>query len=590
VTFGDRRGETGPSHEITPVRPGVYEVRLFGRGRLNVYRDRLEEPALGDFSRAFEALREDLGIIDAVCIAQLPFWRPLAAHLRGSRGWRLVYDSIDRHGQFSTNAPSMVDDEALLAHESDLVVATSRLLYDEQQARNPRCIRVPNAADFAHFSVFIGEIPERLRSLRHPVIGYYGAIAEWFDAELVGAIARLRPSWSLVLVGGTFTADLRPVARLPNVHLPGEQPYAHLPAFLHAFDACIIPFKRLPLTEAADPVKFYEYLSAGKPVVSVPLPELEAPAAEGLVALAEDAASFVHHIERALAEEPSQAAARRRRYAEQHTWSARYGQFADAIRDLHPMASIVIPTHDNLHLTRMCIDAIRRNTSWPNYEIVVVDNASTDGTVEYLRDLQANVPKVRAIFNERNEGFACGINRGVAAAAGEYIVLLNNDTLVTRGWLSTMIRQLEAHTDVGMIGPATNQAGNESRIPVAYGSLAEMEAFAERYTRAHAGAMIDLDMLGFFCAVIPRRVLDQIGLLDERFGLGMFEDDDFSLRVRRAGFRLVCTDAAFVHHFHSATMRRLSPEEYRRLFEANRVKFEQKWGVRWSPHRYRWQH
>jgi GT2 family glycosyltransferase len=94
-------------------------------------------------------------------------------------------------------------------------------------------------------------------------------------------------------------------------------------------------------------------------------------------------------------------------------------------------------------------------------------------------------------------------------------------------------------------------------------------------------------MLGFFCVAIPRRVIDQVGVLDERFGIGMFEDDDFSLRVRRAGYRLMCTDGAFVHHLHSATMRRFSDEEYLRMFEANRQKFERKWNVRWTPPRYR---
>src|SRR3990172_376732 len=152
-----------------------------------------------------------------------------------------------------------------------------------------------------------------------------------------------------------------------------------------------------------------------------------------------------------------------------------------------------------------------------------------------------------------------------------------------------MVRYLEAHPEVGMIGPATNLAGNEAKIDVEYTTREEMEAFAARYTREHAGHTLEPRMLGFFCVVIRREIIEQVGPLDERFGIGMFEDDDFSLRVRRAGYRLVCTDGAFVHHFHSSTWHRFSPQEYARMFEANREKFEEKWNMRWTPHRYRWQ-
>ena len=589
ISFQDTPPERGVAPVIAPIRPHVYEVRLHGPSTLSVYRSRLEEAILEQCLEAFSVLQREQGIVDAVSLVQLPFWRPLVSRLRARFGWRFVYDCLDRHAGFSTNDPVMLAEEEALTRESDLVVATSRVLHEEQRTLNPQCVRIPNAADYAHFCAFVGEAPSGLQQLRRPVIGYYGAIADWFDTALIGDLARRRPQWSFVLVGSTFTADLRPLERLPNVHLPGEQPYPRLPAYLHSFDVCLIPFKRLPLTEATNPVKFYEYLSAGKPVVSVPLPELAEYAAEGLVLFAEDAAEFTDQIEHALAANSPEAVTRRMRFAEQHTWEARYLQLAEAIRQLYHKTSIIIPAHNNLHLTRLCVDSIFRHTTWPNYEIVIVDNASSDGTADYLHELAARYANVRCIFNERNAGFARAINQGIAAAGGDYLVFLNNDTIVARGWLTAMIRYLEAHPDVGMIGPATNLAGNEAKIDVDYTTVEEMEAFAERYTREHAGEALEPRMLGFFCVVIARRVLDQVGLLDERFGIGMFEDDDLSLRVRRAGYRLVCTDGAFVHHFHSATMRKFSEQEYLQLFEANRAKFEQKWGIRWTPHRYRWQ-
>lgn len=591
VTFDDASPADGAPHGpvLAPLLPHVHELRLPGPASLSVYRDRISEAVLARLETAMCRLRDEQDVVDAVCYVQLPFWRPLTARLRERFGWRVVYDCLDLHSGFATNDPAMLSEEEILLRESDLVVATSRVLCEDLRVANPRRLLVPNAADFDHFCAFVGEAPSWLQSLRRPVIGYYGAIAEWFDSALVGELARLRPQWTFVLIGSTQTSDLQPLEGLPNVHLTGEQPYQRLPAYLHSFDACLIPFRRTPLTEATNPVKLYEYLSAGRPVVAVPLPELIEPASARLIYLAEDAKGFAAGIEQALAEDSPAEIARRRAFAAEHTWAARFEVLSPALHGLFPRASIVIPTHNNLHLTRLCLESIFRNTTWPNLEVIVVDNASTDGTVAYLESLAVQQKGVRCILNDHNAGFSKANNQGIAAATGDYLVLLNNDTIVTRGWLTAMIRYLETHLDVGMVCPATNLAGNEAKINVDYTNVADMEEFAGLYTREHAGEAFDIPMLGFFCVVIPRRVIHRVGMLDERFGIGMFEDDDYSHRVRQAGYRLVCTDGAFVHHFHSATMRRFGEQDYLGMFEANRAKFEQKWGIRWTPHRYRWQ-
>ncbi|MBM3121673.1 MAG: glycosyltransferase [Chloroflexi bacterium] len=582
-----RRGRDPVRPLIRMVRPEIFEVRLRSAKDLKAYRHSISDGILGPFLAAMETLRMEHGITDAACLVQLPFWRPLAVRLRERLGWKIVYDCLDRHSGFATNDAAMLDEEEPLARASDLVTATSQELYDTMATLNIRCLLLPNAADFTHFSAAVGDAPPGLQQVRKPIIGYIGAIAEWFDCALVGKLAHLKPQWTFALVGGTATADLKPLRGLPNVHLLGEQPYQTLPAYLHAFDACLIPFRRTPLTAATNPVKFYEYLSAGKPCVAVPLPELLSYEGEGLVYLAEDAAGFASQIERALAEDSPARAARRMQFASRHTWEDRFRRLDRAIRSIYPKVSIVIPTHNNLHLTRLCLEGILRNTSWPNYEIVVVDNASTDDTPAYLRGLAAQFDHVRYMQNARNEGFARAVNRGIMAASGDYIVLLNNDTIVARGWLTTLVRHLEAAPEVGMVGPVTNLAGNEAKIDAGYSGIEEMEAFAERHTRSHAGRAFDIPTLGFFCVAIPRRVLDAVGLLDERFGVGMFEDDDLSHRVRLAGYRLLCAEDAFVHHFHSATFRQMPEEEYLRAFDANRARFEQKWRLRWTPHRYR---
>ena len=136
----------------------------------------------------------------------------------------------------------------------------------------------------------------RLRTER-PTIGYYGAIAEWFDAPLVARLAAMRPEWRFELIGSTLGGNVRPLEGLANVRLLGECPYAELPGRIDGWDAFIIPFRRLPLTEATNPVKVYEMLATGRPVVAVGLPELVPIARKGLIRLAATAEPFAAAIE-----------------------------------------------------------------------------------------------------------------------------------------------------------------------------------------------------------------------------------------------------------------------------------------------------
>jgi GT2 family glycosyltransferase len=114
-----------------------------------------------------------------------------------------------------------------------------------------------------------------------------------------------------------------------------------------------------------------------------------------------------------------------------------------------------------------------------------------------------------------------------------------------------------------------------------------MDHFAEIYTAAHRGQTFDISMLAFLCVAIRRSVYDEIGPLDEQFGMGMFEDDDYARRLKAKGYRIIYAEDVFVHHWGSASFSKLQDETYRKIFEANRRKLEAKWGIKWSPHRYR---
>src|SRR4029077_17030464 len=123
---------------------------------------------------------------------------------------------------------------------------------------------------------------------------------------------------------------------------------------------------------------------------------------------------------------------------------------------------------------------------------------------------------LQLVLNRPNLGFARANNQGIEAAGPcDYVVLLNNDTVVTRGWLTAMLRHFDDPA-IGLVGPVTNAIGNEARIVVDYQDLDDLDRFAERYTRLHAGAAFEIPVLAMFCLGMRKAVLDEVGPLDER--------------------------------------------------------------------------
>lgn len=574
----------GPPYQLQQKGDNIFEVSLRGPA-VNIYTDVLDEAGKNELLVSLDALRRDLGLGATLSCVQLPFWWPLAESLRQRCAWPVLYDCMDHHAGFTTNQTGMLALENELLKGADSVIVSSLYLAEQVKPFNDKIALVRNGCDYQHFAQV--EYAPRVAT-RRPQIGYYGAIADWFDADLVADIAQKRPDWDFVMVGSTATADLTRLGQLPNVKLMGEQPYATLPDWLRQFDVTLIPFKRNPLTEATNPVKAYEILAAGKPLISVPLPEVVALNKQAkVVQLAATPDEFIREIERALAKNSVELAERRRAFARAHTWQARFAEMLPLARTSFPKASIVIVTYHNCELNRMCLKALYEQTEWPNFEVFVVDNASTDDTPQMLREIDGKYPNLSITLNAENVGFAKANNQALRRATGEYLVLLNNDTVVPRGWLSGLIRHLSARQDIGLIGPVTNEIGNEAKIPVGYQSLAEMPNWARVYVRERDNVLTEIPMLAMFCVAMRRQAYTDIGELDEQFGIGMFEDDDYTRRTRRLGYKVLLAEDVFIHHHGRAAFKLLSEEKYRAIFEENRRRYEAKYGEPWMPHKAR---
>ena len=238
-------------------------------------------------------------------------------------------------------------------------------------------------------------------------------------------------------------------------------------------------------------------------------------------------------------------------------------------------------TFNQVEFTRQCLDSIRLLTDEP-FELIVVDNGSTDGTLEYLRAL----PDVRVIENGTNRGFPAAANQGIAVAAGKQVLLLNNDVVVTTGWLGRILRALHSDRKVGLVGPRSNFVSGPQQIEAGYENLAELDGFAWDWGKAQGGVIIDVNRLVGFCLLIGREVIDAIGVLDEQFGIGWFEDDDYCLRAIAAGYRAVIAGDAFVHHYGSRTFLG-SGIDAGALMRENKRRFLEKWsgnGSGGDPH------
>ncbi|AOZ00582.1 hypothetical protein BKK81_16040 [Cupriavidus sp. USMAHM13] len=575
------RAEPGFSLEQIPGHPQVYQVRFHAQGAQPIYGQLPPAEIREQILAGLRAFARWAGAERFISVVQHGFWLDCARSMPRNR---LVYDCMDHHEGFGNVSPEILRAEKELVEQCDLLVVTSDWLRDAYQGKNRNVFTVRNACDFEHFS----QRPDHVYrdAAGRKIIGYYGAIAEWFDIELVRKVAQSFPDYLVQLIGADTCDAKSQLADLPNVEMVGEVPYAKLPHYLYGFDVCLLPFRVIDLTLATNPVKVYEYLCSGKPVVSVDLPEMRQ--FGDLVRTAPDHASFVEQCAQALtAVEPAQAVERRIAFASAQTWAHRAAELEAslALADL-PMISIIVLTYNNLELTRKCLDSIDRCTKDLRYEIVIVDNASTDGSPEYLRAFAQGRNDVKLVLNTDNKGFAAGNNQGLEVAEGEYLVILNNDTVVTQGWAGALVRHLRGDPRIGLIGPVTNNIGNEAKIQIRYTEPDEMPAPARRYTDAHLGKVFDIRTAAFFCVMLPRSTFQAVGGLDEAFGLGFFEDDDYCRRVEQAGLRCVCAEDVFVHHHLSASFNKLGDQRRKALMEKNQQIYEAKWG-KWMPHRYR---
>jgi len=197
---------------------------------------------------------------------------------------------------------------------------------------------------------------------------------------------------------------------------------------------------------------------------------------------------------------------------------------------------IIIPVWNQLEYTKACVEHIVKNTRF-RYRLIVIDNGSGAETKAYLEGLKGDsCIEYELIRNDENLGFVKAVNQGLSRSTGEYVCVMNNDTLPAPGWLERMIDFADTHPMAGLINP--QQSGHGDMTLEEYASLLEKRK----------GAYMEMNQCQGFCMLMKREVLDTVGLLDEAFGIGGYDDTDYSMRAYRAGYLSVAIKDSYVYH------------------------------------------
>ena len=306
------------AYEIKQIKDNIFQLEFNCGKFFDIYKDTFSKSDIDFIINSIESAQKELNL-DAISFVQFPTWEPLVLELEKKYGYGIVFDCLDDFTGFSNVTKERKKEEKILIKESDMVIATSAYLLKKVLKESSKSLFLPNAGEYQHFSKNTENL---LKDYKKPIIGYFGAIADWFDSDLIEHIVASRPNYTFVLIGHTFGSDIRKLQEFQNVHFLGERPYSELPKYLTGFDVCLIPFKNLSLIEATHPVKIYEYFAAGKPVVATKLTELLS--MSNLCYLAGNKKDFLDKIDIAVKEQDQSLKNKRIEFAKNNTWQHRF--------------------------------------------------------------------------------------------------------------------------------------------------------------------------------------------------------------------------------------------------------------------------
>jgi len=242
---------------------------------------------------------------------------------------------------------------------------------------------------------------------------------------------------------------------------------------------------------------------------------------------------------------------------------------------LEPVVSMIIPVFNGISYVPQCIQSFYQSPVSVRFEVIAIDNGSTDGTLQALRQLSRQLPHFHLVENARNLGFSQAINQGAALARGEFIAVCNSDIIVTPGWLDWLVAAMRADSRLAVVGPVTNYVGEGPQLDKEAATVTpETAGLYAQQVAGRSGVVSVPDRLVFFCVLVRKQYFDFLGGVSSVFGLGNYEDDDFCLRARLAGFTLAVVPGSFVYHFGSRTFKEQKIDHVEWMLNNEKIYYE----------------
>ena len=451
----------------------LMEINLDCENNVSIYTSKLNNININTFLTSINKLRLKYKFDFFISYVANPFWYQLLKYINNTN---IIYDCVDYHDGFGNISNTIINNEKKLLKNCDTLIITSPILADKLKVVNYHLIR--NGCDFEYFNNILKEQQKNKKT-----ICYYGAVSDWFDIELMEKIVKIFNNCIIYIIGNVWCNDSLKTDRInalknyPNVKLFGEIPYSDLSKFLKNVTVGLIPFEISPLIECTNPVKLYEMMSFGLPVVMTKLPDVITLNNSELYYLSSTHEDFINNIHLSF-NEKKDLKEKRIEFAKNNQWSSRVDDFEKIVKNNTPFVSIILLCFNNWKLTNNCINSVFKNSNYDNFELIIVNNCSTDETFEELKKYKKN-SKIKIINNEENYGFAKGMNIGALHAFGDYLVLLNNDTYCMKNWLYPLLKPYLKDINCGIVSPITNNCGNEVKQFLIFDDIKDLQLKAK---------------------------------------------------------------------------------------------------------------
>lgn len=309
---------TSEREYISEIAGNIFEVHIKTSTEGNVLRDfHLDKQNTDDFIKSINNLLSKYIKEDSLLFVLHPVWKNIAL---GIDKVKRIYDLMDLYSGFPGAKDELIKAEEELITKSDAILTTASTLYEFAKTLNQNVYMVKNGSDYEKFSdLKKNGVLDTLTN--KPIVGYFGAITEWLDFDLMKYVIKNNRDKYFVFLGSLNTTNVRKLYKYKNVYFWGEVNHSELSGYLAYFDVCIIPFVLNDLIKSTDPVKFYEYIASGKPVVSVDLPELSK--YSKICYLSKHKEDFSENISKAINEDNQKIVEERKKVSKENDWESR---------------------------------------------------------------------------------------------------------------------------------------------------------------------------------------------------------------------------------------------------------------------------